>query len=366
MSIQIEKIDKNFAPSEALTKRFPTIKLYDATSCDAKIYGLHHKGEDDVFCRLPLELSEITPHIKILSRYTAGGRVRFRTDSPFVAVKVKRFNTFYMRHMPLSGSAGCDIYEGKGEETRFLKMCSPTTVNDEWFEDGCDVTRTGEAYDGRIRDITVTLPLYGGVKKIFIGIDEGSRLLPPLPYTHGTVLFYGSSITQGGCACRSGTSYDGLISKWFDCDIYNLGYSGNAKGEPEIAEYIASLHPEVFVYDYDHNAPTAEHLEATHKPFFDIIRRENPTMPVIFMSRPMTYSIGKEQGDRRRDIIYSTYRLAKESGDDNVYFINGAEMFPEELREYCTVDGSHPNDLGFMYMAKAVGKVLEEIYDKMK
>lgn len=366
MSIQIEKIDKNFAPSEALTKRFPTIKLYDATDCAAEICGLHHKGEDDIFCRLPLELSKITPHIENLARHTAGGRVRFRTDSPFVAVKVKRLNTFYMRHMPLSGSTGCDIYDGRGKDTRFLKMCAPITTGEEWFEDGCTVTRIGETYDGRIRDITVTLPLYGGVEKILIGIDENSKLLPPEPYTHGMVMFYGSSITQGGCACRSGTSYDGMISKWFDCDIYNLGFSGNAKGEPEIAEYIANLHPEVFVYDYDHNAPTPEHLEATHKPFFEIVRKANPDMPVIFMSRPMTYSVGPSQSDRRRDIIYATYTWAKENGDKNVYFIDGSKMFPDDMREFCTVDGSHPNDLGFMYMAKAVGAILEKIYTEKK
>lgn len=364
MSVQIDKIDKNFAPSEALTKRFPTIKLYDAVDCDAEIRGLYHKGEGDVWGRLPLELSAITPHIEILSRYTAGGRIRFRTDSPFVAVKVKRFNTFYMRHMPLSGSAGCDIYEGKGKDTRFIKMCCPITISDEWFEDGNTLIPVGEEHDGSVKDITITLPLYGGVEKVFIGIDKDSRLLPPNPYTHGTVLFYGSSITQGGCACRSGTSYDGMISKWFDCDIYNLGYSGNAKGEPEIAEFIAEMHPEVFVYDYDHNAPTPEHLEATHKPFFDIIRAKNPNMPVIFMTRPMEEAIGKEQCDRRRAIVYATYKAALEAGDKNVYFINGTEMFPAEMKAFCTVDNSHPNDLGFMYMAKAVGAILEKIYNK--
>lgn len=364
MSIQIEKIDKNFAPSEQLLTRFPTIKMYDATDCAAEICGLYHKGEDGIFGRLPLELSKINPSIETLARYTAGGRVRFRTDSPFVAVKVKRLNTFYMRHMPLSGSTGCDIYVGRGKDTRFIKMACPIRAEDPWFEDGNTVTLKDEMPEKVLRDITVTLPLYGGVSEIYIGIDEDSQLLPPTPYAHGTVLFYGSSITQGGCACRSGTSYDGLISKWYDCDIYNLGFSGNAKGEPELAEFIGDMHPDVFVYDYDHNAPTPEHLEATHKPFFEIVRKKNPDMPIIFMSRPMVETVGKKQSDRRRDAIYKTYTDAKADGDENVYFINGADLFPDEMKQYCTVDGSHPNDLGFMYMAKSVGAVLEEIYAK--
>ncbi|MBR6593913.1 MAG: hypothetical protein IKK83_01835 [Clostridia bacterium] len=362
MSLHIEKIDKNFAASPELTKRFPTIKLYDATDCEAEICGLYHKGEDGVFGRLPLELSKINPSIEILSRYTAGGRIRFRTDSPFVAIRAKRLNTFYMRHMPLSGSTGCDIYVGRGKNSKFMKMCAPIRVEDEWFEDGCNVVHIGEEYTKELRDITVTLPLYGGISEIYIGIDECSSLVAPTPYTHGMVMFYGSSITQGGCACRSGTSYDGMISRMMDCDVYNLGFSGNAKGEPEIGEFIADLHPEVFVYDYDHNAPTVEHLAATHKPFYEIVRKKNPDMPIIFMSRPMGYSVGKEQTDARRQVIVKTYNEALAAGDKNVYFIGGETLFPEEWREFCTVDGSHPNDLGFSFMAKAVMKVLEKIY----
>lgn len=364
MSLQIEKIDKAFAPSAELVARFPTIKLYDATDCAAEITGLHHKGEDGVFSRLPLSLSKINPSIETLARYTAGGRIRFRTNSPFVAVKVKKLNTFYMRHMPLSGSTGCEIYTGSGEDMHFVKMCCCIRTDDYWFEDGNLLTRKDEEHDGSFKDVTIALPLYGGISEIYIGIDENSQLLAPAPQKHGMVLFYGSSITQGGCACRAGNSYDGIISKLYDCQIYNLGFSGSAKGEPELAEYIADLHPEIFVYDYDHNAPTPEHLEATHRPFFDIIRAKNPDMPVIFMSRPMAETVGKNQADRRRAIIKATYEYAVAKGDKNVYFIGGEELFPDELREYCTVDGSHPNDLGFMCMAKRVGLVLEEIWAK--
>lgn len=364
MSLHIEKIDKNFAPSEALVTRFPTIKMYNSIDCAAEISGLHHKGEDGVFSRLPLELSKINPSIENLSRYLAGGRIRFRTNSPFVAIKAKKLNTFYMRHMPLSGSTGCEIYVDSGKDMRFIKMCCCIRTDDLWFEDGANIARKDDAPNSDFVDVTIALPLYGGLTDIYIGIDENSKLLPPSPQSHGMVLFYGSSITQGGCACRAGNSYDGIIAKMYDCPIYNLGFSGSAKGEPEIAEYIADLHPEVFVYDYDHNAPTAEHLEATHKPFFEIVRAKNPTMPIIFMSRPMAETIGAKLSDRRRDIIYKTYTEAVAAGDKNVYFIDGATLFPDELREYCTVDGSHPNDLGFMCMAKTVGAVLEQIWAK--
>ncbi len=352
MKDNIGKIDKNLAFSEALTKRFPDIALYDARDCAAEISGLYHKGEGGVFCRLPEKiLPPLSDGIKQLAYHTAGGKVRFRTDSPYVAVKVELRSGFYMRHMPLSGSSGCDIYEGRGESSRFVKMASPNTVLDLVYEDG---DRLLPNEDGQLRDITVTLPLYNGINAIYIGIKSGCDLVAPTPYKNGRVVFYGSSITQGGCACRSGNSYDGYLSRWLDIDNFNLGFSGSARGEESVAEYIASLKPDAFVYDYDHNAPDAEWLANTHGRFFDIFRKGCPDVPVIFMSRPLIHFDTKVDGEARREIIRETYNRAVVAGDRNVYFIDGNAMFPADMREYCTVDKSHPNDLGFMYMAKAV------------
>ncbi len=352
MKDNIGKIDKNLAFSEALQKRFPDIVLYDARECAAEISGLYHKGEGGVFCRLPEEmLPDMSDGIRQLAYHTAGGKVRFRTDSPYVAVKVELRSGFYMRHMPLSGSSGCDIYEGRGETSRFVKMASPNTVQDLVYEDGDLLLPIGE---GELRDITVTMPLYNGITAIYIGIKDGCTLAAPTPYSNGRVVFYGSSITQGGCACRSGNSYDGMLSRRLDFDNYNLGFSGSARGEEEIAKYIVSLAPSAFVYDYDHNAPTPDHLEATHEKFFKIFRAGCPNVPVVFMSRPLIHFHGKEDGEKRREIIRRTHENALAAGDRNVYFIDGDTMFPRELRENCTVDKSHPNDLGFTYMANAV------------
>lgn len=67
----------------------------------------------------------------------------------------------------------------------------------------------------------------------------------------------------------------------FDTDFINLGFSGNAKGEQEMTDYIKKLDMSVFVMDYDANAPTPEHLEATHKKMFKGIREVQPDLPII-------------------------------------------------------------------------------------
>ena len=64
---------------------------------------------------------------------------------------------------------------------------------------------------------------------------------------------------------------------------------------------------------------------------------------------------------KRKEIIAQTYEKAKAMGDNNVYFLDGETLFGKEDEENCTVDGCHPNDLGFYRMAKGIYKKIQEI-----
>ncbi len=192
-------------------------------------------------------------------------------------------------------------------------------------------------------------------------MEEDARVEAPTPYELGRpMVFYGSSITEGGCASRAANAYSALLSKWLDADYMNLGFSGSAKGEPELAAYIAGLEMSVFVYDYDHNAPDPEHLEKTHEPFFRTIRQAQPELPVLFLTKP-DFDLDPAAAMLRRSIILRTCENARASGDQNVYFIDGETYFGSKDREACTVDGCHPNDLGFMRMAETIYPVLQNI-----
>jgi hypothetical protein len=150
-----------------------------------------------------------------------------------------------------------------------------------------------------------------------------------------------------------------MISRRFDCNFVNLGFSGSGRGEREIAEYIAGLDMQIFVYDYDHNAPSIDHLRNTHERMFKIIRQAQPDLPIILMTcTSMPHCVDDRDG--RKKVIYETYRNAVNAGDTNVYFIDGSRIF-EECGYDATVDGAHPNELGFSRIAKTVGDVIEKI-----
>ena len=129
-----------------------------------------------------------------------------------------------------------------------------------------------------------------------------------------------------------------------------------------MAEYIASLNMSVFVLDYDHNAPNPEHLKNTHEGFYRIIREKQPDLPVIFVTRPNIMNYGKD-GLRNRETIFETYKNAI-ARNENVSYIDGYHLFDPDYYDCSTVDGCHPNDFGFVYMAKVIGAAIDEALRK--
>ncbi|MDE7261757.1 MAG: SGNH/GDSL hydrolase family protein, partial [Oscillospiraceae bacterium] len=291
--------------------------------------------------------------------HTAGGRVRFRTDSEYLVLRAILADCAWMGHMAFLGSCGFAVYVERDGVPVFYKSLIPLAEGS--AEARSRIEGVIRFPDRRPRDITVYLPLYSGVEDLWFGLqadaslEEGGRYRYEVP-----VLYYGSSITQGGCASRPGNSYEGFISRRLDCDYINLGFSGNGKAETAMAEYLAELDASVFVMDYDHNAPDAAYLEQTHERLYRIYRAKNPAVPVIMVSRPDFGNDPHSAG--RRSVILRTYENARKQGDQNVYFIDGEQLFQrnDPAGSDCTVDGCHPNDLGFFRMAEKIGAVVEQ------
>lgn len=336
------------------------IVFFDASEPPFDLYGLMKDGDCD-FTRMPQEIAKtVNEGVEALNVNAAGGRLRFKTNSRYVAIKVMMKEAYVFPHMALAGSSGFDLYEKNPDGYAYRATFLPdwdirNFLSDKAFE---NITYFE---DKGMKDLTLNFPLYNGVEKLYIGLEKGSALESGGKYSdEKPIVFYGSSITQGACASRPGNAYSNMISRRYDIDTVNLGFSGSGRGEKEIAEYIAGLDMSVFVYDYDHNAPNAEHLRKTHKPMFDIIRKAHPNVPVIMLSKPQLFL--NEADTERKNIIYATYEEAKENGDENVYFIPGDGIFKIHGGDSCTEDGCHPNDLGFMCMADAISRVLDGIF----
>lgn len=354
MSKKLTEIDKNFAVVKNLNE--PDMKVYDVRENDAfSIHGLYNPKSEKVFRRLPAEVAaSVNDGVNALSLNTSGGRVRFRTNSEYIGIKCVMPEVHTMPHMAVTGSSGFDLYVKHGGHELYEHEFVPPYE----FTDGYESIYHFRSEE--MREVTINFPTYNSVNDLYIILSDKAELLPPNPYTFpNPVVFYGSSITQGGCSSRPGNCYTSLISQKLDCDYINLGFSGSARGEDTMIDYISSLPMSVFVYDYDHNAPNPEHLEKTHERGFLRFREKNPDVPVIFASAPLFSDDAHEFWRLRREIVFKTYANAVRRGDKNVYFVDGMGMFSGEFSRSCTVDGSHPNDLGFFRMYNSFIKYIE-------
>lgn len=350
---RIQDIDKNFI-IQAPDGRDYT--YYNALEKPFELSGFAWYEKEKVLCRLPQEiLPRTNDGVKTLAWYTSGGMIRFRTSSSSIAVKTELYSDYYMTHMPNSGSCGFDLYIGEGKNKIFKSNKMADYLKKDFNALFTDLESTEE------RECTIYMPLYNGVNKLFIGVLSGSEIKAPSPFTiEKPVLFYGSSITQGGCASRPGNSYTHILTRWLDANMINLGFSGSGRGEIAVAEAIASIPLSAFVMDYDYNAPNVEHLEKTHEKFFLTIREKQPGLPVVFVSKPDIENNKWESSVARRDVIKKTYNNALKRGDKNVHFVDGETLFGKKHRDSCTVDGVHPNDFGFMRMAENIFPALKK------
>jgi len=316
------------------------------------------KSNKSIFNRLDINNLALFPSgVVYRASHTSGGRIRFRTNSKKVKVKVELNKIDYHPHMPLTGTAGIDVYIGEGEKKVLIDNFSPKH-------------RFNKNYQGTISlnsnsvvQLTINLPLYSSIKKIEIGLENSSILRHPLPYSISKpIVFYGSSITQGASASRPGTSYPAIVTRNLDANLLNFGFSSSAKGELIMAKLIGSIDMSAFIMDYDHNAKSPIELRDTHYSFYKEIRKSQPDVPIIIISRISAgYSVTLEEATKRRKIIKDTYRKAISRNDNNVYFIDGSTLASHSDRDELLVDGVHPNELGMFLLANEIEQILHPI-----
>ena len=355
MALDIGKIDKRLNIEETVTEE--DVVWHDVRKADVDIYGLIDTGRE--FIRMPMDrAAAVSDDVAELSVQTAGGRLRLKTDSKYIAIRAFRPKSFnFISHMNFLGTSGFDLFvKNEDGQYEFLGVFKCKVKENEGYE------AVVQFETRKMRDITIYFPLFAQVHELFVGVQENAAL------THGDkyaiekpVYYYGSSITHGGCASRPGNCHTAMLSRMFDYDYVNLGFSGSAKGEKAMAEYLAEQDMSVFVLDYDFNSSVPD-LERTHWQMYRIFREAQPKTPIVFASQCTLR--WKERlkvlTDVRRDSILRNLEKAKALGDDRVFFVDGKGVYGAFGGDSCTVDGIHPNDLGFYAMTKACGAEIKK------
>ena len=302
--------------------------------------------------RLPLRSKEtFREKLWEQARCTSGARIRFRTNSLTVEV-VGSVIPRIMYDMPMTGSCGVDLYVDGVYVGNAVPDATGKIEN---------LRKVGPWIIGRareMRDVTIYLPLYSEAKIDEIRLDQTARVEPPTPFANPKpVVFYGSSITMGGCAGNPGVTYPALLSRWLNVDFVNLGFSGQGLGDESVAKAITEIDASAVVLDY-WASPNVEGFVRTLPEFVGVIRKKMPATPILVTGpyyEPITdfLGAGAAETERKRTFAQGFVKQRREAGDANILFVDGMQMISRETA-YGLIDGRHCNSIGFYFCAKGM------------
>ena len=328
---------------------------------DGKCLPIEGRAFADVehyYDRLPANVStNVNAGVRGMKHHTSGMMFRFKTDSRQLNFKWTPWKEgLAMDHMASTGVSGIDVYRFDEKKNRWLYV------------------KTGRIWDAKKggsltmrwapnTPCLVNLPLYNGVKTFSLGIDPNATIEALPPRKSGIdkpVVFYGTSITHGGCCTRPGLAFVNRVGRELDVPVVGLGFSGSGVMELEMSEHIARIDASCYVLDCLWNMGLTEKqrpgrsVTANYERFVRNLRAKRPNTPIIMAEQCDVYMNGPNEKDL---FVRALYEKLVAEGWSNLVFLPKTEMYTGDFEG--TVDGCHPNDLGMESLAKAFGKAVK-------
>ena len=369
-SQDVEKFDPRMALEKAVVDT-NGVKWIDGRYLPLE--GKYFKDVDEFYDRLPSGVTtNVNGGVRSMKHHTSGMLFRFRTDSKSLVFHWVPYNSnLAMGHMPATGVSGIDVYR--------------QLPDGRWF-----YVKTGRIGDAKGGTLTlswkpgdaclVNLPLYNGIKSFKLGIDKNAKVEALGPRKSGIdkpVVFYGTSITHGGCCSRPGLGFVNIVGRQLDVPVCGLGFSGSGRMEFEMVDHLARIDASCYILDclWNMNRPNPNASAAyqdmyaagfdekdpisvvrfRYEPFIRALRAKRPNVPIIMAEQCDVYCNGPSTKDK---FVRSLYEKLIAEGWTNLVYLPKDEMYSGDGEG--TVDGCHPNDLGMMTMAKAFGKAVKQ------
>ena len=312
--------------------------------------GKCYSDTEEFYDRLPRNVTtNVNGGVRSMKHHSTGLQFRFRTNSKSLTFKwVPRNGSLSMDHMPSTGMSGIDVYRQAANgkwlyvKTGRIRSAAGGSLTISW--------KPGDA-------CLVNLPLYNGIKAFTLGIDKTATVEGLGPRKSGInkpVVFYGTSITHGGCASRPGLAFPSIVGRNLDVPTVNLGFSGSGRMELEMSEHLAAIDASCYVLDCLWNM-SEPMVRQRYEPFIRNLRKRRPGVPIVMAEQCDVYCNGPCGKDRFIKTLYS--KLVSE-GWANLVYLPKTDMYTGDVEG--TVDGCHPNDWGMMSMAKAFGAAVKK------
>ena len=347
---EIAKHDRNMAVEGIVVTN--GLKWIDGTRLPVE--GRAFDDTEHYYDRLPAGVTtNVNGGVRSMKHHTSGMSFRFTTDSRKLAFKWVPYNGgLSMDHMPSTGVSGIDVYRYDAAKGRWL-----------YVKTGRITSAKGGSMDIGWTPGTpclVNLPLYNGIRSFSLGVETNASVSALGPRKSGIekpVVFYGTSITHGGCCSRPGMSFVNIVGRDLDVPVVNLGFSGSGVMEFEMSEHLARIDASCYVLDCLWNmGSSSSHgrpgrlVEENYEPFIRNLRAKRPDVPIVMAEQCDVYCGGQNDKDK---YVKSLYDKLVAEGWKNLVYLPKKGMYTEDFEG--TVDGCHPNDWGMMSLAKAFG-----------
>ena len=347
------------APLLAQTAAAPELDWYDAKKFTVE--GLGFKDLKSPYDRLPLRAeSAVRKAVWDLSRDSSGVLVRFNASTQTIQARwTITGKTLASANITAVASSGLDLYaKTDAGKWHWLGIGRPTK-----FPDNTDVLINGLPAGNR--EYMLYLPLRNSVKSLEIGVSKGSPITPGPVRAAGSkpIVFYGTSITHGISASRSGMTHVAILGRMFNREVINLGFSGNGKMEADVTKFITELDPAVFVLDCLPNM-TAQDIRANAEPCVKMLRAARPKTPILLVEDrnygdSFLVASRRERNETNHAAMREVYAKMQRDKVPGLYYLKADLLVGTDGEGL--IDGSHPTDLGFMRQATEFQKVLRKI-----
>ena len=332
-------------------------------------------GETErTYARLPRYVKDSIPEGRELwdrQQCSSGIGVRFATNSTRIGCKYTLYWDTHMIHMADTGLKGTDLYILEGDSVwRHVNTNRPYVKKD---ENGNKTKLVESTYvsnlDGKMHEYVIYFPLYDGIEDFSVKVDSGAVITkgsPEVINANRRIVAYGTSILQGGCASRTGMAATNIIGRELNCEVVNLGFSGEGKPDTYIARAMATI-PDVDVFLLDPVPNCTEMMcDTLTYNFVKTLRALRPDVPIVMLEGPI-YPYARYDSffgkylPKKNDAFRRNYERLKAENPNNLYYVTSEGLDGPE--DDGTVDGIHLTDLGFLHYANKMIPILRPLLD---
>ena len=336
-------------------------KWYSLSGADFE--GRGWKNTEFPFDRIPSKVKETLPEVWENNFHSSAGMcVHFSTNSTQIQIRYQlgseQLGEQNFNVAAFSGVA-LYVYDQQEKRWRWAAATPHFVLNDQ--------NPNYTLLDGlpcKERRYRLYLPFRNQILKIAIGIDKKAEWSVTPPRTEQPLVYYGTSLIHGAYVTRPGLGTAQIVARELDLPLINMGFSGSAKLEINMASLLAELDARIYIVDAYHNlTPTL--IEERMETFLHELCTRRSGTPVLFLGAPPVLNAWLKPErllvDERKITLMGQIARKMKKKHANLHYLKGTNFYGSDD---VSLDGVHVNDAAFDHMSKILVKKIQKIIKK--